>query len=350
MEPVKVLIVDDSAFVRKALSGVFEAEGLKVVGEASDPYEARTMILKYHPDILTLDLEMPRMDGLTFLERLMTHRPMPVVIFSSFTGKNSALALKALELGAVEVLEKPTNGHFGPGMVHLVRVLKETCHAKPRRKRSHFNNPAMDKKALGEPSRLITALGASTGGTETLSEILRALPAIHPGLVIVQHMPPVFTKTFAERLDRECALKVKEAEEGDVIRGGLALIAPGGKHMLVDETGGKFRVSCPQGPPVNHCRPSVDVLFQSVAHVAGNRAVGVILTGMGQDGADGLLAMRKKGAPTLAQDEESCVVYGMPKEAVARGAVDESVPLMKLAEVLQDKVKGVLAELEGRKS
>ncbi len=350
MEPVKVLIVDDSAFVRKALSGVFEAEGLKVVGEASDPYEARAMILKHHPDILTLDLEMPRMDGLTFLDRLMTHRPMPVVIFSGFTGKNTALALKALELGAVEVLEKPTKGNFGPGMVHLVRVLKETCHAKPHRKKVPFSIPTAVNKAGGEPSLIVSALGASTGGTDALSEILRALPSNHPGLVIVQHMPPVFTKTFAERLDRECALKVKEAEEGDVIQDGLALIAPGGKHLLVDETGGKFRVSCPQGPPVNHCRPSVDVLFQSVAHVAGKRAVGMILTGMGQDGANGLLSMRKKGAPTLAQDEESCVVYGMPKEAVARGAVDEIVPLQKMAEVLQDKVKGVLADLEGRKS
>jgi two-component system chemotaxis response regulator CheB len=190
-------------------------------------------------------------------------------------------------------------------MVHLVRVLKETCHAKPRRKKELSGTPTAEKKSGGEPSRMVTALGASTGGTDALSEILRALPSNHPGLVIVQHMPPVFTKTFAERLDRECAMKVKEAEEGDILLDGLALIAPGGKHMLVDETGGKFRVSCPQGPPVNHCRPSVDVLFQSVAHVAGKRAVGMILTGMGQDGANGLLAMRKKGALTLAQDEES---------------------------------------------
>ncbi len=349
MEKVKVLIVDDSTLVRKALTGVFEAEGLRVVGEASDPFEARDQIIRHRPDILTLDLEMPRMDGLTFLERLMTHQPMPVVVFSSFTEKNSALALKALDLGAVEVLEKPMKVNFAPAMVNLVRVLKESAHAKPRRRVTPVAPEAV-KKIPGNPSRLVTAIGASTGGTDAISTILRGLPAQHPGLVIVQHMPPFFTRTFAERLDRESAMRVREAVEGDVIRDGLALVAPGGKHLLVEGLPGRFQVSCPDGPPVNHCRPSVDVLFQSVARAAGRRAVGVILTGMGQDGANGLMAMKNKGAVTLSQDEASCVVFGMPKEAVARGAVDEVVSLRDLANILKSKAEGILAYREGSES
>lgn len=349
MSSIRVLIVDDSAFIRKALTGVFEAEGLEVVGTASDPYEARDLIVKHEPDILTLDLEMPRMDGLTFLDRLMTHRPLPIVIFSSFTEKNSALALRALELGAVEVLEKPTSGNFGPGMVRLVRVLREAALAKPRRKRFITALP-LKKPQQGKASRVVAALGASTGGTDALGEILRALPEDFPGLVIVQHMPPVFTRDFALRLDKECRIRVKEAANGDMVQDGLALIAPGGKHMVLNGEGGTYRVTCPAGPMVNHCRPSVDVLFHSVARTAGPSAVGVILTGMGQDGAGGLLAMRETGAATLAQDEATSVVFGMAKEAVARGAVDQVVPLQQMAEALQGKITGALASLDGRKS
>ncbi len=347
MATIRVLIVDDSAFVRKALSVFFKAEGLEVVGVASNPYEARDLIVKLQPDILTLDLEMPRMDGLTFLDRLMTHRPMPVVIFSSFTDKNSALALKALELGAVEVLEKPTSGNFGPLMIRLVRVLKETAMAKPRRKRLVLV-PQSKTDGSGKPSRVIGAIGASTGGTDALSEVLRGLPADHPGLVLVQHMPAFFTADFAARLDRGSAMKVREAKSGDVIQDGLVLVARGDRHMVVDRDGGKFRVNCPIGPMVNHCRPSVDVLFHSVARSAGPNAVGVILTGMGHDGAGGLLAMREAGAVTLAQDEATSVVYGMPKEARARGAVDEVVPLHLMADALQAKIRGVVERLDGR--
>jgi len=343
---IKVLVVDDSALIRASLKKFFQAEGLEVVGTAADPYEARDLIVKLEPDILTLDLQMPRMDGLTFLERLMQHHPMPVVVFSGLTEKNSEIAIRALELGAVEVLEKPTKETFGPLMYRLVRVLKETAGARPRRRKFVSRVQPVKNPELGEPSRVVTAIGASTGGTDALAEILTALPADHPGLVIVQHMPPIFTKDFAARLDRHCAIRVKEAEDGDEVRDGLALIAPGDWHMVLDWTGGKYRVRCQSGPLVNHCRPSVDVLFHSVARVAGPNAVGVLLTGMGSDGAGGLLALREAGAPTLAQDETSCVVYGMPKEEVARGAVDEVVPLHLIAEALQSKVRRLASKKE----
>ncbi len=337
--PIRVLIVDDSALIRSALSRFFKTEGLDVVGEASDAYQARDLIVETQPDVLTLDLEMPRMDGLTFLERLMTHHPMPVVVLSSFTERGSAPALRALELGAVEVLEKPTRDHFGPLMIKLLRVLKEAGRARIRKRQ--FNGIHLPKKnwVPNQPSKHVAALGASTGGTEALAEILSALPEDHPGLVVVQHMPAFFTKDFAGRLDRYCSIRVKEAGDGDVVMDGLALIAPGDFHMTLDWSGGKYRVHCQTGPMIHHCRPSVDVLFHSVARTAGPNAIGVILTGMGEDGAGGLLALREAGAPTLAQDEASCVVYGMPKEAVARGAVDEVVPLHLMAEALQEKMK-----------
>jgi two-component system chemotaxis response regulator CheB len=263
---------------------------------------------------------------------------MPVVVFSSFTERNSATALKALELGAVEVLEKPTKEKFGPLMYRLAQVLKETSKAKPRRRR--MAEMGLKKSIFqGKPSQFMVALGASTGGTDAIAEILRALPADHPGLVVVQHMPAFFTGPFADRLDKQCAIRVREAKEGDVIEDGLALIAPGDRHLVVDWAEGAFRVSCPLGPLVNHCRPSVDVLFHSVARSAGPHAVGAILTGMGHDGAGGLLAMREAGAPTLAQDEATSVVYGMPKEAVARGAVDEIVPIHLMARAIQNKIE-----------
>src|SRR5579872_439412 len=345
--PVRVLIVDDSALIRSALSRFFKAEGLEVVGAAADPFAARDMIVELKPDILTLDLEMPRMDGLTFLERLMRHQPMPVVVLSSFTEKGSAAAIRALELGAVEVLEKPTREKFGPLMVHLLRVLKEAGRARVRRKFLAKSLPAEKKQVPSRPSKVVAALGASTGGTDALCEILTALPIDHPGLVVVQHMPALFTKYFAARLDRYCSIQVREAKDGDIIMDGLALIAPGNLHMTVDWAGGKYHVNCQEGPMVHHCRPSVDVLFHSVARTSGPDAVGVILTGMGEDGAGGLLALREAGAATLAQDEASCVVYGMPKEAVARGAVDEVVPLQMMADVLQTRIKRLVLRKEG---
>lgn len=340
--PIRVLIVDDSALIRSALSRFFKAEGLEVVGEASDPYAARDMIVEHNPDILTLDLEMPRMDGLTFLERLMTHHPMPVVVLSSFTERGSREALRALELGAVEVLEKPSRENFGPLMYRLLRVLKEAGRAKVRPKHLHPATRAEKAKGLGKPSRVVVAIGASTGGTDALAEILTALPADHPGLVIVQHMPALFTRDFAERLNRYCSIRVSEARDGDLVEDGLALIAPGDMHMTLGWETGRYRVNCQPGPLIHHCRPSVDVLFHSVARIAGPDSVGVILTGMGEDGAGGLLALREAGAVTLAQDEASCVVYGMPKEAVARGAVDEIAPLHLMAESIQSRVRRLI--------
>lgn len=346
MGTIKVLVVDDSAFVRNSLSRFFKAEGLEVVGTAADPYAARDLIVRHEPDILTLDLDMPRMDGLTFLERLMAHHPMPVIVLSAFTEAHSAAALRALELGAVEVLEKPTPGNFGPLMYRLVRVLRESAGAKPRR-RTFPQAPCPKGKPGNIPSPVVVALGASTGGTDALAEILTLLPPDHPGLVIVQHMPPVFTRDFAARLDRECRIHVREAREGDTVTDGSALVAPGDRHLLLDWHQGRFRVSCQEGPLVNHSRPSVDVLFHSVARAAGPRAVGVILTGMGHDGAGGLLAMREAGAATLAQDEATSVVYGMPKEAVARGAVEEVVPLYAIAAAIQARAAERTPKKEG---
>jgi two-component system, chemotaxis family, protein-glutamate methylesterase/glutaminase len=291
---------------------------------------------------------MPRMDGLTFLDRLMAHYPMPVVVLSSLTEARGEMALRALEAGAVDVIGKPGSG-MAAGLEEntlrqLVESLKAGALAHPRRRLLRGVEP----KAPGKKHRPIeitsdkvAAIGASTGGTQALTELLEALPADHPGILVVQHMPPYFTKTFAERLDRTCALRVREAQNGDEVKDGTVLLAPGNQHLLLRRTGAKYRVECRQGPLVHHVRPSVDVLFHSVAQAAGPNAVGVILTGMGKDGAEGLLAMRRAGAATLAQDEESCVGYGMPKEAAACGAAREIVPLNRMAEAIQSKINAL---------
>jgi two-component system chemotaxis response regulator CheB len=330
---IRVLVVDDSAVIRQVLTRGLTGLGFDVVGAASNPFTAREMIVRLKPEVLTLDLEMPRMDGLTFLERLMTFHPMPVVVLSSLTAERSPLALEALALGAVEVLEKPgseiAQGVTSRVLPRLAEILREAAEARPRsRKFQTFNG---EKSNLQRTSDKLVAVGASTGGTEAISEILADLPSDHPGLVVVQHMPPHFMRAFAERLDRESAMRVREASDGDWVSDGLALIAPGNYHILLQRDGAHYRVRCRQGPPVHHMRPSVDVLFHSVAKEAGPNAVGVILTGMGRDGAEGLKAMRDSGAITLGQDEKSCVVFGMPREAQKLGAVQRIVSLDRMA-------------------
>jgi two-component system chemotaxis response regulator CheB len=340
---IRVLVVDDSAVVRQVLWRGLEAEGFEVVGAVSNPFAARDLIVRENPDVLTLDLEMPRMDGITFLDRLMVHHPMPVVVLSSLTPERSPLALQALECGALEVIEKPGSG-ISEGLEkkilpRLARILKSVAGARCRARAPKRNIYEAKPKGLKKTSDKIVAIGASTGGTQALAEILTALPADHPGVVVVQHMPPYFTRAFAERLDKECAIHVKEAQNGDWVTDGQVLIAPGNFHVLLKRTGAHYQTAFHQGPLVNHMRPSVDVLFHSVAREAGPNAVGVILTGMGRDGADGLKAMRDAGAATLGQDEASCVVYGMPKEALKCGAVEKIVPLGRMAFEIQILLK-----------
>jgi two-component system chemotaxis response regulator CheB len=340
MGALKVLVVDDSTLIRGVLARLFTRAGLEVVGAARDPYEARDMILRLEPEVITLDLEMPRMDGLTFLERLMMHHPLPVVVLSALAQSRGEMAMRALELGAIAVLQKP-EGDFqsqpdGPYQ-HLVEVVKTAGRSNPRRRKEESRKTGEKKIVSNKPSSILVALGASLGGTEALQEVLSAFPGGHPGLVVVQHMPAEFTGAFARRLDKHCLLNVREAREGDWVMDGLALVAPGGKHMVVKKEKTGFRVGFSDAPPLNHVKPSVDVLFQSVAEAAGPRSVGAILTGMGKDGAEGLLAMRQAGAFTLGQDEESCVVYGMPKEAVERGAVERVVPLSEMAGAILEK-------------
>jgi len=335
---IKVLIVDDSAIVRKIFSEELSAEpDIEVVGTAPDPYVARDKIVQLKPDVITLDIEMPRMDGLTFLRKLMKYYPLPVIIVSSLSSKGSKMALEAIEDGAVEVLAKPS-GSYSVGDMGV--QLKEKIRAASRVKVSSsrpsplVSSTPMEKVrlALSETTQKIIAIGASTGGTEALKEVLLKLPANTPGLLIVQHMPAQFTKAFADRLNGICPIRVKEAQDGDSVLTGQALIAPGNFHMLLRRSGAKYYVQVKDGPMVHHQRPAVDVLFNSVAQYAGANAVGVILTGMGADGAQGLLKMKQAGAKTLAQDEASCVVFGMPKEAIKAGAADQVVPLVEMSQ------------------
>lgn len=331
----RVLIVDDSAIVRKMLSEALAPEpDLEVVGTAPDPFVARDKILSLRPDVVTLDIEMPRMDGLTFLKKLMRFHPLPVIVISSLAQSSSRTALEALQCGAVEVLAKPGGpysvGELRHDLPHKVRAaaqarLKKTAPEVPAVR------PAPPAPLSGASSSTVIAIGASTGGTEAIREVLMGLPKNAPGIVIVQHIPPVFSAAFANRLNDLCPLRVKEAADGDRVTAGWALIAPGNFHMTLRKSGGEYRVAIQDGPRVCYQRPSADVLFESVAQVAKGDAIGAILTGMGSDGAEGLLQMKRAGARTLAQDEASCVVFGMPREAIRRGAVDHVLPLGRMA-------------------
>ena len=348
---IRVLVVDDSAVIRSILSRVLAAEpGIEVVGAAPDPFVARDMIVEREPDVVVLDVEMPRMDGLTFLRKLMEHYPIPVIILSSLTPAGSELALQALKLGAIDVLCKPGAAYtLGNMASDLVETIRAASGARVRRQVADccLAPEARTFSALAETTNQILAIGASTGGTVAIERILTSMPPGTPGIVVVQHMPPHFTRAFAERLNAICAIEVREAEEGDSVITGVALIAPGGHHMALRRDGARYFVSIKQGPPVNRHCPSVDVLFNSVAHCAGRNAVGAILTGMGADGAKGLLGMREAGARTLAQDESSCVVFGMPKVAIELGGAEEVVPLegipARLLELARRPARGARA-------
>lgn len=349
----KVLIVDDSAVMRQLLTEMLSHDpALEVIGAASDPYIAREKILRLEPDVLTLDVEMPRMDGLTFLDKLMRGHPMPVVMVSSLTERGCETTLRALELGAVDFVTKPKLD-VASGTVALADEIVEKVKAAAAAKVGRRNKPrpapepvaaAINGLARGgsmiRTTQKVIAVGASTGGTEALREFLEPLPADSAGIVIVQHMPEKFTRSFAERLDSLCRIRVKEAEDGDRVIPGHALIAPGNYHMEVFRNGAEYRVRTFVSDPVNRHRPSVDVLFHSCAQHLGANAIGVILTGMGADGARGLLEMHQAGARTIAQDEASCVVFGMPREAIALGAADEVTALDNIpAAVLREAAR-----------
>jgi two-component system chemotaxis response regulator CheB len=336
---IKVLIIDDSAIVRKLLAEALAGEAdIEVVGTAPDPYVARDKILSLRPDVLTLDVEMPRMDGITFLKKLMRFHPMPVVVISSLGQASSKIALEALQFGAVEVLAKPGGPYSVGELQHdLPHKVRAAAHARLTRAPSEAAVPVALRPRVapagfhpGNPSTVI-AIGASTGGTEAIREVLMDLPAGCPGILVVQHIPPVFSTAFANRLNELCRMQVKEAADGDRLTPGLALVAPGNFHMTLRKIGSEYRVAVQDGPRVSYQRPAVDVLFESVAAAAGRDAIGALLTGMGADGAEGLLKMKRAGAKTIAQDEASCVVFGMPREALRLGAVDHVLPLNRIA-------------------
>lgn len=333
---VKVLIVDDSAIVRKILSRqLAQHHGIEVIGTAPDPYIARDKIVALAPDVLTLDVEMPRMDGITFLRKLMKHHPMPVIVLSSLTPKGGKTAMEALAAGAVEVMSKPGPAYSVADACNaLVEKIKAASRARIDKHTTAQNISVPSRLHMVETTNRIFAIGASTGGVQALTRVLSALPANAPGTLVVQHMPAHFTTSFAERLNGDCAVNVREAENRDHVVPGRVLIAPGGLHMLLQRSGANYYVTVKDGPPVCRQKPSVEVLFNSVAKYAGANAVGAILTGMGNDGAGGLLNMRRSGAHTVAEDETSCVVFGMPKEAIDRNAAEKVVPLSEMAKTL----------------
>ncbi|MDZ7630652.1 MAG: chemotaxis response regulator protein-glutamate methylesterase [Gemmatimonadaceae bacterium] len=342
---IKVLVVDDSALVRKLLTEELSRyDDITVVGTAVDPYVAREKIIALKPDVITLDVEMPRMDGLSFLVKLMKHYPVPVIIVSSLTPTNSDAAIRALSLGAVDVIGKPGSAMSVPD---ISRQLVQSIRAASRAKLQKRVEPAGAGAAASRHApalaglsmtHKIIALGASTGGTQALEAVLTRLPPAMPGIVICQHMPEKFTASFAQRLNSCCALEVREAKDGDAVVPGVALVAPGNYHMMLTMSGAQYQVRVKDGPRVHHQRPAVDVLFASVARYAGRNAIGAIFTGMGADGAKGLLQMREAGAHTIAQDEASCVVFGMPKEAIKLDAAMEVLPLHEIADALQGAV------------
>jgi len=344
--PYKVLIVDDSALMRQLLTQIINSDpDLEVVGSAADPYVARDKIKALNPDVLTLDIEMPRMDGLTFLEKLMRGHPMPVVMISSLTAKGAETTFRALSLGAVDYVSKPkldvSNGTIEQSG-EIVLKIKAAARAKVRRPiASALPAVPSGKTYHFSATHRVVAIGASTGGTEALKDLLSPLPADFPGIVIVQHMPEAFTHQFAVRLDSLCKIRVKEAQDGDRILPGHALLAPGGHHMALVRKGMEYAVHVYRGERVNRHLPSVDVLFSSCARNMGKNALAVLLTGMGADGAKGMLEMRQAGSFTIAQDESTCVVFGMPREAILLNAVDQVLPLGQMPEALQRKLGGI---------
>jgi len=360
--PIDVLIVDDSAVVRQLMSALLGRLGCMHVHSASDPVVAMTKMRRHRPDVIVLDLEMPRMDGLTFLKQIMASDPIPVVVCSGFAEPGTMLAMRALAAGAVDVVPKPRLSASGladdNGLIDVVRAAAQAKVGAPRARRSNTLPGWMPPPARRPPpdrvrpttgvtgayqlnSDVIVAIGASTGGTEALKEILRLMPYDGPGIVIVQHMPAGFTAAFAEHLADVCKMEVREAAHGDRVVRGRALLARGDRHLRVRRRHLELVVELDDGPPVCRHRPSVDVLFRSVAEAVGPRALGVILTGMGADGADGLLAMKKAGAGTIAQDESTSVVFGMPKEAIDRGAVDVVLPLPRIASGILQRVPAI---------
>lgn len=349
---IRVLIVDDSATVRQTLAAVLESDPqIEVLGVASDPFVAAQRIRDEVPDVITLDVEMPRMDGITFLRRLMAQHPIPVVMCSSLIEAGSETLLQALDAGAVDVILKPKMGvaeHLAESRIRICDAVKAAAGARIQGRRSappalgvrepekklsaDAMLPPPNGRAMARTTESIVCIGASTGGTESLKTVLETLPAAAPGIVIVQHMPEKFTASFAKRLNSLCEVDVKEAEDGDTVLRGRVLIAPGNLHTMIERSGATYKVSVKPGPLVSRHRPSVDVLFRSAARSAGSNAVGVIMTGMGDDGARGLEEMKLAGARTIAQDEASCIVFGMPKEAIARGCVDKIAPLSQIAQ------------------
>ncbi len=337
-QKIKVLIVDDSAVVRQVLTTQLSQDpDIEIVGTAPDPFIARDKILALQPDIITLDVEMPKMDGITFLKKLMASMPMPVIVLSSLTPQGGKTAMQALDAGAIEVMCKPGAAYsVGDACKELASVIKVASKAKVEKK-SEVSTAATGSTAalsMAETTNKIFAIGASTGGVKALTEVLSKLPANAPGTLVVQHMPAHFTSSFAQRLDGICAMKVVEAKDGDSVMPGRILIAPGDFHMILRRSGANYYVNVKQGPRVCHQRPSVEVMMNSVARYAGANAIGAILTGMGDDGAKGLLAMRQQGSHTIAQNEASCVVFGMPKEAINIGAAEKVVPLSDVAKSL----------------
>ncbi|MBK7644702.1 MAG: chemotaxis response regulator protein-glutamate methylesterase [Planctomycetes bacterium] len=343
---IRVLVVDDSAVVRKVLSDeLSKAPDIEVVDTAVDPYVAREKIMRLRPDVLTLDIEMPRMDGLEFLSKLMAAHPIPVVIVSSLTPRNSEMAMKALALGAVEVLCKPGSQFSAPDVGRdVVRAVRSAAGATVRKIQTPLATQVAKKAPLTGASAYTSgqhlfAIGSSTGGPRAVEALLTALPADAPGTIIVQHMPADFTKPFAERLDSVCAMEVREASEGDFVVPGRAFVAPGGKHLLVEKSGARYVLRLKDGPPVHYQKPAVDPTFQSIARVAGPHTVATILTGMGADGARGLLALREAGARTFAEDESTCIVFGMPREALKLGAAERAVPLPQMAATMLEALE-----------
>jgi two-component system chemotaxis response regulator CheB len=345
--PVRVVVVDDSAIVRKLLVDGLKGEpGIEVVGTAADPFQARDLIVRLEPDVITLDIEMPRMDGLSFLRKLMEHRPMPVIIISSLTQRGSVTAIEALRAGAIDVIPKP-GGPYSIGEITQIlrRKILGIREWAPRAARTQDTgpSPAVSFEHV-RPGHGLIAIGASTGGPQAIEALLTRLPAECPPIVIAQHMPVHFTRTYAERLDKICPMQVVEASDRQVVQSGVAYVAPGDRHMLIERDGVRLVVRLSDAPVVHHQRPAVDVLFHSIAKLRAVKVVALLLTGMGQDGAEGMVDLRGHGAETIAEDEQSCVVFGMPREAIARGGASHVASLLRMPSLIADCFARMLAK------